>query len=109
MIVIDLLVDGAELAQRTQVDDALGIGVLVAHVGLEGDRLDAGVGAKLTLVLPLARVAHFVPPQGVVVPSGVRAYITSEKENSMATHIRAPHFSLCGGWTHPCLAATTTT
>ena len=107
MIVVDLLVDGTELAQRTQVDNALGIGVLVAHVGLEGDSLDAGVGAKLTLVLPLACVAHFVPPQGVVVPSGIRAYVASGKENSMATHIRAPHFSLCGVWTHPSLATTT--
>ena len=88
VIVIDLLVDGAELAQLTQIDNTLSIGVLVAHVGLEGDGLDAGVGAKLTLVLALASVAHFVPPQGVVVSSCIRAHVTSESGNMMSTHVR---------------------
>ena len=79
MVVIDLLVDGAELAQLASVHHTLSVGVLVAHVGLEGDGLNASVGAQLALILTLSRMAHFVASQRVVVTSSIGANITPGK------------------------------
>ena len=58
-------------------EDAVQTWVFVLHVCLEGDGLDAGVAAVLTLVGLAAGVTHAVAPQSVVVSSLIVAHVTS--------------------------------
>ena len=84
--------------------------VLVAQVNLEAIRLNRGIRTVRTLVGPLARMPHAVPPQRVVVASfeltlctsvrlgaGVRADVQAKRlvrECRIAALVAAPGFHL---------------